>query len=110
MDRFGHPPVPGLFVGLCLGLAHVAAGEPVPDHLERQEVLSLLAEDPTESFDVRLEEFAVPRRRALGVDQALALEEPDLGDRDVGEFLPQQRQHVANGQIRAPGHSFPATR
>jgi hypothetical protein len=97
MDGLGHPPVPGRFVGVGIGLVLVAVGEPIPDHLERQEVLSLLAQDPTESFHVRLEEFAIPRRGAFRVHQTLALEEPDLGDRDVREFLPQQRQHVANG-------------
>ncbi len=52
----------------------------------------------------------VPRRRALGVDQALALEEPDLRDRDVGELLPQQGQDVTDGEVGAAGHSLPATR
>ena len=56
------------------------------------------------------EELAVPRRRPLGVHQALALEEADLRDGDVGELLPEQRQDVADGEVRAAGHSLPATR
>jgi hypothetical protein len=50
-------------------------------------MLPLLAQDPTETLHVGLEELAVARRRALGVHQALALQEADLGDRDVGKLL-----------------------
>ena len=62
----------------------------VPDDLERQEVLALLAQHPAQPLDVVLVELAVARRRALGVDEALALEEADLRDGDVGELLAQQ--------------------
>ena len=62
------------------------------------------------AFDVVLEELAVPRRRTLGIDQTLALEEPDLRNGDVGEFLPKEGQHVTDGEIRTAGHSLPATR
>ena len=37
--------------------------------------------------DVAGVELPVPRRRALGIDEALALEEADLRDRDVGELV-----------------------
>src|SRR5664280_3849836 len=56
--------------------------EPVLDHLERQEVLPLLAQHPTQSLDVVLVELAVARGRPFGVDQSLALEKADLGDGD----------------------------
>src|ERR1039458_4996352 len=57
--------------------------EPILDHLERQEVLPLLAQHPTQSLDVVLVELAVARGRPFGVDQPLALEKADLGDGDV---------------------------
>ena len=71
----------------------------VLDHLERQEVVALLAQDPAQPLDVGLVELAVARRRALGVEQALALEEPDLGDRDVGELVLEQGEDLADRQV-----------
>ena len=81
----------------------------VLDHLEGQEVLPLLAQHPAQALHVVLVELAVARRRALRVDQALALEEPDLGDGDVGELLAEQGQHVPDRQVRAGAHA-PAAR
>jgi hypothetical protein len=74
------------------------------DHLERQEVLALLAEDPPEPLDVGVVELAVARRGALGTDQPLALEEADLRDRDVGELDDEQVEDFADRQVRALGH------
>ena len=68
--------------GRRLLLAH--AVESLLDDLQREEVLLLLVQDPAQPGDVGVVELAVPRRRALRVDEALALEEPDLRDRDVG--------------------------
>ena len=51
-----------------------------------QEVVALLGEDPAQPGDVVVVELPVARRRALGVEQPLALEEADLRDRDVGEL------------------------
>ena len=76
------------------------AGQAVADDLEREEVLALLAQDPAQPLDVVVVELAVARRRALRVDETLALEETDLRDRDVGELLPQEGEHVADGQVR----------
>src|SRR5207245_349396 len=45
-------------------------------------------------------EAAVARRRPLRVDEALALEEPDLGDRDVGELLAELCEHLADREMR----------
>jgi BarA-like signal transduction histidine kinase len=53
-------------------------------------MLPLLAENPPKTFDVIVVELAVPRRRPLRIQQPLALQEPDLGDRDVRELLPQE--------------------
>jgi hypothetical protein len=90
-----------------------ALAQAVLDHLEGEEVLPLLAQDPAEPIDVAVVELPVPRRRALGVDEALALEEADLRDADVGEFLPQERQDLADGQVEPVRHrrpTRPATR
>jgi hypothetical protein len=70
--------------------------QPALDDLEGQEVLPLLAQDPAQPLDVVVVELAVARRRSLRVKQALALEEPDLGDGDIRELLPQQGEHLAN--------------
>ena len=91
-------------------VVEVPVGQAVPDHLEGQEVLALLAQHPAQALHVVVEELAVARGRTLGVHQALALEEADLRDGDVGELLPQQGQDVADGEVGAAAHSFPATR
>ena len=78
--------------------------EPFLDHLQRQEVLALLAQDEAQPLDVGRIELAVARRRALGVDEPLTLEEADLRDRDVGELVAQLVQHVADRRVRALGH------
>ena len=45
-----------------LALVQVAIGQAVPDHLERQEMLPLLAQDPAQALHVGFEELAVARR------------------------------------------------
>src|SRR5664279_515348 len=84
--------------------------EPILDHLERQEVLPLLAQHPTQSLDVVLVELAVARGRPFGVDQSLALEKADLGDGDVGELLAEQGQDVTDRQVRSRTHCCPPLR
>jgi len=66
----------------------------------------LLAQDPPQPFDVRLVELAVAGRCALGVEQTLALEEPDLRDRDVRELLLEERENFADREVGA----WPAVR
>ena len=95
---------------LGLGVVELPVRQAVPDHLERQKMLPLLAQHPAQAFHVVVEELAVARGRTLRVDQPLALQEPDLRDRDVGEFLPQQGQDISDGEVRAAAHSLPATR
>ena len=77
----------------------------VLDDAQRQELLALLAQDHAQQLDVVVEELAVPRRRPLRLDQALALEEADLGDRDVGELLEQQAEDLADRQVGRAGFS-----
>ena len=74
------------------------------DHLERQEVLALLAQDEAQTFDVGRIELAVSRRCPLRVDQALALEEADLRDRDVFELRAELIEHVADRDVLDGGH------
>src|SRR5690606_33552354 len=69
-----------------------------------QEVVSLLDEDPAEADHVSLVELAVAGRRALGLEQALALEEADLRDRDVGELGLQLGEHFADGAVGLLAH------
>ena len=60
----------------------------------------LLVQDPAQPLDVGGVELPVARRRALGVDEALALEEADLRDRDVGELVAQLVEHLADREVR----------
>ena len=85
--------------GVLVRRVDLAGLDAVLDHLERQEVLALLAEDAAQEFHVVAVELAVTRRRAFRIDQALALEEPDLGDRDIGELLEQQGEHLTDGEV-----------
>ncbi len=63
--------------------------EPFLDDLERQEVLRCSRRMKRSRSTSAGIELAVPRRRALGIDQPLTLEEADLRDRDVGELVAQ---------------------
>ncbi len=75
-------------------------------------MVPLVAEDPAKALDVTLVELAVPRRRALRVEQPLALEKADLGDGDVGKGVLQEAEHLADGEVGAIGsggrHGRPA--
>ena len=73
-------------------------------------MLPLLAQHPAQPLHVVLVELPVARRRALRVDQALALEEPDLGDGHVGELLAEQGQDVADRQVGTRAHRLPPSR
>jgi hypothetical protein len=57
------------------------------DHLQGQEGVSLLPQHPAQAVDVCVIKLPVTGRRSLRVDQALALEEPDLRDGDVRELV-----------------------
>ena len=58
-------------------------------------------EDDAQPLDVGVVELAVAGRRPLGIDEALALEEADLRDRDVGEVVLQKAEHLSDGQVGA---------
>ena len=74
--------------------------ESLLDHLQREEVLLLLMEDPSKPRHVRLVELAIPRRGSFRVDEPLALEEANLRDRDVRELLAQDVENLADRQVR----------
>ncbi len=65
----------------------------------------MLVQDPAQPREVLVVELPVPRRRALGVDQPLALEEADLRDRDVGKLIAQLGQHLADREVRSGSRS-----
>jgi hypothetical protein len=67
-------------------------------------MLPLLAQDPSEALDILLVELSVPGRGPFGIDQALALQKPDLGDGHVGELLAEQREDITDRQIRPTAH------
>src|SRR5205823_5982982 len=73
--------------------------EALLDHLEREEVLLLLVQDPAQPREVVRVELAIPRGRALWVHQPLALEEPDLRDGDVGKLVAQLGEHLADREV-----------
>ena len=77
-SRFGHADRPTR--ELWRNLAAVEVGELLADDGERQEVLSLQAQDHLDTGDVALRELAVAPGGALGRHELLLLEEPDLGD------------------------------
>src|SRR5262249_48645946 len=85
----------------------LTAVEAILDDLEREEVLALLAQDPPQPLDVRGIELAVARRRPLRIDEALALEEPDLRDGHVGELALEQREHLPDRHVRPVRHQLP---
>ena len=69
------------------------------NHLQRKVVLALLAKDESKAIDFCLAELPVTRRRALRLDQSLALKEANLGNRDVGELLKQESEHFADREV-----------
>ena len=75
------------------------------DHLEGQEVLTLLAQHPAQTLDIVLIELAVAGWGPLRVDQALAFQESDLRNCDVGEFLAEQGEDIADRQVGPGAHS-----
>ena len=83
------------------GLAAQAAS----DHLQREVLVLLGPQDEAEPFDVGLVKLAVSRRRPLRVEQPLALEEPDLGDRQVGKLPLEQVKHLPDREVAALGHA-----
>ncbi len=115
LDRLLFPlpglPLPGLpLPGLpLLDEEHLTGAELVEaflDDLQREEVLLLLVQDPAQTGEVGVVELAVPRRRALRVDEPLALEEPDLRDRDVGELVTQFGEHLADREMTVHARPF----
>src|SRR2546423_7172322 len=60
--------------------------ELLADHPQRQELVPLKAQDRLQALDVVLAEEPVAALRAARRQQALILEVPDLGDRDVREL------------------------
>src|SRR5207302_5488271 len=90
-----------------LGLGVVLPHQAALDDLQGQEVLPLLAQDPPQAGHVAVVELAVAGRRPLRVEEALALEEADLGDRDVGELVLEEGQDLTDREVRTGRHRLP---
>jgi hypothetical protein len=60
-------------------------------------MVALLKQDPTDPFDVIFTELAISGRAALGIEKPLSLEEPDLGDGDIGKLLLEKPKHLPDG-------------
>ena len=71
------------------------------DDLQRVVVVALLGEDVAQPLQVGPGELPVARRRALGLDQPLGLEEADLGDADLGEVRAQLVEDLADAHPAA---------
>ena len=82
--------------------------QPVADHLERQVLVALHAQDRLQAAHVVVVELPVPRGRALRIDESLGLQEPDLRDRDVGELGLDLDQHLADREVGARRHQTSA--
>ncbi len=86
---------------VCFDLARLNS---VANHLERQKVVFLLAQDGPQQVDVRIVKLAVTRWCPLGLDQTLTFEKADLRDGDVGELLKQDAENFADGEIGCVRH------
>ena len=104
-------PAPGgaARAGLRRLQAAVDRVQVVLDHPQRQVVVALLGQHEPQPGHVGRRELAVARGRPLRIDEALGLEEPDLGDRDVRELRPQLTQDLPDAQggpgVRPPPRS-----
>jgi len=72
--------------------------ELVLDDPQREVVVPLLAEHVAQPADVAGGELPVAGRRALGLHQALILQEADLADRQIGELDLEVGQDIADGE------------
>jgi hypothetical protein len=80
-----------------------AAGEPFPDHLQRQIRIALNGQDVAQPLDVVRGEPAVTRSRPGRLDKPFGLQEADLGRAEVRKFRVQLRQHLADTELTARG-------
>ena len=76
-------------------------GEALADDAQGEALVALGAQDEPQTGDVVLGELAVAGGRAVGLDQAGALEEADLGDGDVRELRLEDPQHLADAHGRS---------
>jgi len=69
----------------------VERSEVIFDHPQWEVVVALRRQYVAQPLHVIVRKLAISRRRALGLDETLRLEEPDFGDGDVGEVGPKMR-------------------
>src|SRR5436305_8294365 len=83
-----------------------AGRELFADHAERQELVSLHAQDRLEPLEVLLGEEPVPALCPPRRHEAFALEVADLRDRDVRELRLQPAADGSDGEQAGPGAGF----
>src|SRR5579875_3566198 len=73
--------------------------KPLPDHAQRQVVITLGGEDEPQPGDVIRAEPPVAGGRPSRADQPLGFQEADLGDADVRELGAQLDKHLADAEV-----------
>ena len=75
----------------------------ITDDPQWKEVLTLLSQNPDKARQVGLGELPVAGRRPARPDQALRLEIPDLGQRQIRELLPEPLEDIADAEADVVG-------
>src|SRR3954451_3238912 len=96
---------------VAAGRGDLALGDPpgrelLADHAQRQELVSLQAQDRAQALDVAGAVEAIAARRAPRGHQLLVLQVADLRDRDVRELLDERLAHGADRHRLAGGVGF----
>jgi len=86
------------------GRARIHRVQPFLDHPQWQVFITLRGQDETQPLNVRDGEPAVPGLGPLRLNQPLGLQEADLRGADVGEFLPQFREHLTDAYGAGRSH------
>ena len=86
----------------CAGLRAVDGRRTqlLADHAQRHELVTLHVQGDAQRLDVLRGVHAVATGRPLGLDDALVLQEAQLGDRDVREFVAEQVADLADAIAR----------
>src|SRR4029453_12319243 len=87
-------------------LATIELLQVLSDHLQWQVMFPLHREHIPQPFYIALGVAAITRRRALRSDESLGLQKPDLGDRDLGKFSPQDGHDLAYAACRVSQTAF----
>ena len=105
-DTIRRPVDGSLPAGLGLLVLRAAGGlaalrQSLADYPQRQVLVALRGQHEPQLLHIRRAEPPVPRRRASRADQALGLQETDLGDADLGKLTAQLDEHLADAKVSA---------